>query len=296
MKQMKRMIGVLAVLLALSTAARADRILAPTATMNPAAETAGYAEPMIGTAATRDTTPLLDAPSADGGVLMTYFPCVRVEVLDVSGGAYVQVRVGDEPGSLTGYMRADALAYTEDGVRSQFGWLIRYGAEQAVRLYAAQDAQAGVLDGSMELGGAHTLGYNDGWVHVRQGDVGGGTGFVKRGETAFYLIQRDPVDYCHAEPKADELSYEEAAEAAKRILLEDGATENGGGQPVTREMLDACSAAIRCIYTPGIERPLRYQIDFRVPENMRRNRPEIYAFIVLEVEGKDVAGYNYGNG
>lgn len=53
---------------------------------------AEYDTPTVGPAATRITADLLDQPN--GNALMTYFPSVRVQVLDVEGD-WVKVRVGD---------------------------------------------------------------------------------------------------------------------------------------------------------------------------------------------------------
>ncbi|MFQ9447069.1 MAG: hypothetical protein ACLR4A_06700 [Christensenellales bacterium] len=47
----------------------------------------------------------------------------------------MKVRVGDaDSGSLTGYMAADALTYTEDGIRTLLGRIIAYASKGAVKV------------------------------------------------------------------------------------------------------------------------------------------------------------------
>ena len=58
-----------------------------------------------GVAATGVMAQLLSTPQPGAKVLMTYYPGVRVQVVRRAGAEYVQVNVGNRPGTLTGYMR-----------------------------------------------------------------------------------------------------------------------------------------------------------------------------------------------
>ena len=100
---MKGKIGllVLAVSLMISQTAQAGQWTGAIPTQTRADWAAEYDTPTVGPAATRGMAELLDQPN--GNVIMTYYPNVRVQVLDVEG-KWVRVRVGDEDnGSLTGY-------------------------------------------------------------------------------------------------------------------------------------------------------------------------------------------------
>ncbi|MEE0298576.1 MAG: hypothetical protein UD963_04730, partial [Christensenellales bacterium] len=60
-------------------------------------------KPEVGFAATRQETKLYSEPKSDAEVLMTYYPNVRVEVLE-TGDAFVCVRIGEEDsGCMEGY-------------------------------------------------------------------------------------------------------------------------------------------------------------------------------------------------
>ena len=62
-------------------------------------------------ASTAVTAGLYDTPREGGAVRMTYYPGVRVEVLREANEDFVQVNVGREGGSLTGYMRKAELVF-----------------------------------------------------------------------------------------------------------------------------------------------------------------------------------------
>lgn len=53
---------------------------------------------------------------------------------------------------------------------------------------------------------------------------------------------------------------------------------NGSEEPVTREMLDACSTWVECNYVPRSEAPLTYMVSFYSTDEMRRDGiPDVYA-------------------
>mgnify|MGYP000009464567 FL=1 len=293
---MKKKIGllVLAASLMVSQTALAGKWTGTVPTQTRADWAAEYDTPMVGPAATRITADLLDQPN--GNALMTYFQSVRVQVLDVEGD-WVKVRVGDaDSGSLTGYMAADALTYTEDGIRTLLGRIIAYASKGAVKVMKECDEKSGEI-ARTELGWTRILGYNDGWLHVRTLDAPEKTGFVSGSLNDYEFIQNDAIDYCITEPKDDELSYEKAVEEAKRILLEQQIPYNGSEEPVTREMLDACSTWVECNYVPRSEAPLTYMVSFYSTDEMRRDGiPDVYAIIDLKVEKDEVVDFGFGNG
>ncbi len=293
---MKKKIGllVLAVSLMVSQTAQAGKWTGALPTQTRADWAAEYDTPAIGPAATLATTELLDQPN--GKALMTYFPSVRVQVLETDGD-WVCVRVGDEDGgSLTGYMKADALTYTEDGIRTLLGRITAYASKGAVKVMKACDEKSEEITRT-DLGWTRIWGYNDEWLHVYTTDIPRRTGFVKGSLDDFEFVQDDAVDYCIAEPKDNELSYEKAVEEAKRILIEQQIAYNGGEEPVTRELLDTCSTWVECLYMPKNKTPLYYMVSFYSTDEMRKNGiPDVYAWIDLEVEGDQVVGFGFGNG
>ena len=148
-----------------------------------------------------------------------------------------------------------------------------------------------------ELGWTQILGYNDVWLHVRTLDAPEKTGFVSGSLNDYEFIQNDAIDYCITEPKDGELSYEKAVEEAKRILIEQQIPYNGSEEPVTREMLDACSTWVECNYVPRSEVPLTYMVSFYSTDEMRRDGiPDVYAMIDLKVEKDEVVDFGFGNG
>ena len=293
---MKKEIGllVLAVSLMISQTAQAGQRTDESSTQTRADWAAGYDTPTVGPAATRGMAELLDQPN--GNVMMTYFPGVRVQVLDVED-KWVRVWVGDEDsGGLTGYMNAYVLAYTEDGIRMLLGRIVSYASTGEVKVMKACDAQSEEI-ARTNLGWTRILGYNDGWIHVRTLDVPEKTGFVKGRLEDYEFVQDDAIDYCITEPKNDELSCEKAVEEAKRILLEQQTPYNGSEEPVTRELLDACSTWVQCNYIPRNEVPLLYLVSFYSTDEMRRNgMPDVYTWVDLEVDGDQVVGFGFGNG
>ena len=240
-----------------------------------------------GPAATRVTTQLLSTPQPGAKVLMNYYPGVRVEVVRRSDAEYVQVNVGNRPGTLTGYMRAEDLAFTEAGVRGVQGVEVRYEAEDRPRVYSYMDE----LSQDMGLMWQHynVLGVSDeGWLHVTfgNGNPSDATGFAYRGSDASEMSIR-LAPYVYTLPMQGELTFEEAAAFAKEQMLRDNVEETMG-HPVTGEGLDACTvSAYALIYPDGT---FFYEIAFIDADG------NFYAHMDITVEGTDVVRYGYGNG
>ena len=256
-------------------------------------------KPEVGSAATRQETKLYSEPKSDAEVLMTYFPNVRVEVLE-TGDAFVRVRIGEEgSGCMEGYMPAENLAYGEEGVRAVLGRIVEYSSPNAVILYAERNTKSSIIQSGIDLMAANALGYSDDWLHIRWRDAKGlvtVSGFVDGGQWEG-LMRNDPMDYCLTEPMESELSYEEAWKEAVRILIENGTQVNGKEETVTRENLERCKVVVECYYYASAAHPLQYQLSFISSDEMiRSGYSDYYAFINLEVEGKEVVGINFGNG
>ncbi|MEI3405752.1 MAG: hypothetical protein V8Q79_04045 [Christensenellales bacterium] len=82
---------------------------------------------------------------------MTYFPNVRVEVLE-TGDAFVRVRIGEEgSGCMEGYMPAENLAYGEEGVRAVLGRIVEYSSPNAVILYAERNTKSSIIQSGIDL-------------------------------------------------------------------------------------------------------------------------------------------------
>lgn len=272
---MKRFVLILTLL----TAAIFSRALAE----NPA----DFSVPQTGPAATRTTAELLDSPSEDAHVLMRYYPGVRVEVTQCVNETYVSVCVGIQPGALTGYMRADELAYTEYGVRSVRGVYAIWNSEDGLPLYTRMDARAQKMGDVFNF--FQVLGVSDeGWMHARWN--GSQTGFADRGDAADG-IQVFEQPYIYTAPTQDELSKEEAIAYAMEQMVKDGGYgyTSDGPVAVTREELEACVPEVQVLYYEY--EPLNYDVTFYDAET-----GGFYTAITLYVEGKTVLGYGYENG
>ena len=259
-----------------------------------------YTEPEVGPAATRWETKLYSDPRSDSDIEMTYFPNVRVEVLE-TGGEFVRVRIGEEDsGCMEGYVSAGDLAYGEEGIRAVQGRMVEYSSPNAVVLYAERDTHSRIIQNGIDLQAASALGYSRDWLHVRWKDSRGivtVSGFVEYSKQECELTRNDPINYCATEPMDSELSYEEALEEAKRILVENHIQVNGREENITFEKLERCIAGIDCYWYSDNQHPLQYQVSFESDREMQNEGyPEYYIFIILEVEGKEVVGYNFGNG
>ena len=246
------------------------------------------AEPQKGVAATRAMAQLLSTPQPGAKVLMTYYPGVRVQVVRRAGAQYVQVNVGNRPGTLTGYMRADDLAYTETGIRDVQRVEVTCALDAETVVYSYMDELSQNMGRMLEH--YHVLGVSeDGWLHVTcgYGDTGDATGFVYRGQDASGM-RLSLAPYVYTEPTQDEVSYEEAVAFAREQIIADNQFANGTTTPVTLEGMDACEAELQVIYYSG--EPLTYVVTFRDTSGA------IYAHIEFYVEGKTILWHYYGNG
>ena len=257
----------------------------------PAAHALAEEPPQTGIAVTKAAAQLLSTPQQNAGVLMTYYPGVRVEVVRLTDGQYAQVNVGSRPGTLTGYMRVADLAFTEASVRSVRGVraTCTFGEQKAI--YSYMDELSQNMGQMLEY--YPVLGVSaDGWLHVclGQGSPQDATGFVYRGADASGMSLSD-APYVYTQPMEGELTREEAVRIARDRILADGNPAHMSSAedalPVTVEELNACTVDFEVLsyYTDS----LYYLIFFRDEQG-------IYAGIELTVRGKEVTAFGYGNG
>lgn len=246
-------------------------------------------------AATQVETDLLAAPHEHADVLMRYYIGTRVEVIREADDTYVQVNVGDEGGSLMGYMEKRKLVLGEENIRSVQAERVHIrGAEtQTCRLYSYPDKLAPVLDEQFNISVRDVWGYRgDKWLHVKE--YKGTTGFVARDELEGESVHIDDAPYIHAEPMEGELTREEAIAFARETILgsEDPAQFSGTpGVQITEEGLSRCSAECDLLYyfdTPGT---VQYSVVFREPVT-----GYIYAGVDFLAQGKDIVTISSGNG
>lgn len=246
------------------------------------------AVPQKGAAATLAMAQLFSTPQPGAKVLMTYYPGVRVQVVRLAGGEYVQVNVGNRPGTLTGYMRADVLAFTETGIRDVQRVEVTCEMDGEATVYSYMDELSQNMGRMLEH--YRVLGVSeDGWLHVDcgMGDTDDETGFVYRGQDASGM-RLSLAPYIYTRPTQDEVSYEEAVAFAKEQILADGQFANGTTVPVTLEGMEACEAELEVLYYPN--EPLTYVVVFR------NSTGGIYTHIEFYVEGKTILWHYYGNG
>ena len=248
-------------------------------------------------AATQVKTDLLAAPNGQADVLMRYYIGTQVEVIREVDDTYVQVNVGQEGGSLLGYMEKRDLHFGEKAVREVRAEAVYYTAAVGTRntLYSYPDAQAPVIDAEFDADYKQVLGQKGDWLHMEDGL--GGTGFMQVGEIVLTGPDCSYADFVYTKPASDELSYEAAVEHAKRCLLEDGEMANGqDGVALTREMLDSCDPHIQVLYYYDTQ-DLIYDITFYYTDRAWGDGlPMLSAFVELWVEGTEVVRYGYGNG
>ena len=241
---------------------------------------------------------LLDAPNAGANVMMRYYIGTRVEVVREVDAAYVQVNVGEQGGSLMGYMEKRDLAFGEEAIRQVRAEAVSYTAEVGARcrLYSYPDKLAPVSDEAFDISCKSVLGYRQGdWLHVDDGL--GHTGFVARDEIVLTGPDYQYADIIYVERAEDEMTYEAAIEYGKQCLLADGEMANGqDGVPLTREMLDNCRVEVDAIYYYDSE-SLMYHITYIYTDRTWEDGlPMICAFVELWIEGDEVVRYGYGNG
>lgn len=245
-------------------------------------------------AAVKLETPLLGAPHEGGELLMVYYIGARVEVIREANETYVQVNVGEPGGSLMGYMKKDDLVFGEEAIRALRAELVDFiiGAEP-VHFYSYMDTGSEVIDDAFYFGSVSALGYKDSeWLHVRSSF--GQTGFVSMDEAKVQGKEHRPAFSIVVEPTQDELSIEEAIAEGKARLLADremGVNLYMGMDELTAEGLEACEAHVRVLYRYDYPDTLLYELSFIAPD-----KESFYAYINLEVSGKQVIEHNYGNG
>jgi len=240
-----------------------------------------------------EQTALLSLPRAGAQELMVYDRGVRVEIVREVDAAYVQVNVGAQGGSLTGYMRRDDLVLGEAAVRGVWPEVHFYVTDgRPCRLYGYTDERAPVLIEECLIDGARVIGQGDGWLHMEIGV--GQTGFVRRADIAITQEHRSTQPYIDAIPMAGELSEADAIVYAKARLLADaqrGVNLYMGMGELTEEALDACRADVRVLLydsNPGV---LEYVITFYDPQTGGN-----HAWLNLRVKGEEILECNYGNG
>lgn len=246
--------------------------------------------PQPGPAATRTTAPLLASPQKSGKVLMTYYPGTRVQVVRQDSPGYVRVNVGVQPGTLTGFMRVDDLAFTEAGVRSLPGVLFSCALDGTLPVYRYPDEQSEKLG---EWFGISLLGVReDGWAHVSGDDnalPSEATGFCFIGLTP--ELNTQPIDFVHTLPAEGEMPFEEAISRAREILIREAPPcGDGSGEPVTAEGLDACQTKIQAFWYAH-DQSLWVHVDFR-----QASGDFLYASLDMKIDGGEIAEYSFGNG
>ena len=249
------------------------------------------------------TADLYATPREGAQVLMTYYPGVRVEVLREVNTGFVQVNVGREGGSLTGYMRKADLVFGEEAIRQNRPLEVCY-EQLSWTLYSYCDTRSEVL---IECGDTtlYVMGECGDWVHAtvdRGSEVI--TGFVNRKASGLREADRT-TGYAagiRTQPTADEPTREDAVAAARAHILADGIEANGVGGPITAELLDSCTVQVDMGYTydtgdvPG-ESPLWYMVTYVYADRTWEDGlPMICGFCVLYVWDGEFVGYDYGKG
>lgn len=258
------------------------------------------AQAETGAAVTAAETNLYSAPQESAQVLMRYFVGTRVEVIREADAQFVQVNVGEQGGSLMGYMKAADLVFGEKAIRSIQPVEIVYRAQKPWTLYAHCDVSTGVvLDG--ETSYVNAMGEMGEWIHarVRAGDQEH-TGFVSKSEAGLHegLRMSGKLSYVRTELLEGEITQDALIEYAKARIVEDGQIANGTkDEPVTRQMLDDCRAHVQVLYYFDEKTQLVAQVTFFYEDRTWEDgMPFICAFCDMGISGEDVLWYGFGNG
>lgn len=270
-------------------------------------------------AATWRDAALYAAPEDGAEEIMHYFAGTRVEIVRDVDDAFACVNVGTEGGSQTGYMEKSLLVFGEESIRKvyparrvyeQLGWT----------LYGHCDKQAEVISENSDTF-LYAIGENDEWVHalVTSGSTQQ-TGFVNKAEAGLTkdMGYMESCTWMYTEPLEGELTFDEAVDYAKNVILEAGTMANGQqGVPVTGEMLDSCRVSVDIqwdineyfegalsdeqVEELGIDRPqtnpLCYVVTFYYSDRTWEDGfPMICALACLYVEGDEVVTYDFGKG
>ncbi len=166
--------------------------------------------PYINNPNPKDRLHLRSAPSRSAQSLGKYYNGAMIEVLDASIPGWVKVRVGGEPGALTGYMQSQFIVYAPAGdpppVQSA---MPEYASDSVLTVYFQPSASAATLDVSAGLS-VFLIGFTDRWWHVAvqipgEGDYtyflpAGGAGLKPAGSQArtyAHISNPDPKDRLH---------------------------------------------------------------------------------------------------
>lgn len=251
-----------------------------------------------GAASTVHTADLLDTPREGAQVLMRYYTGVRVEVLREADTRYVQVNVGIEGGSLTGYMRKEDLVFGEENVRLNRPLEVCY-EQTGWTMYGYCDTRSEVLipDGDSYL---YVMGEYGDWAHaIFSSGSQDTTGFVNLVGDALPEMKRRTgyAGSIRTEPTGSEPTREEAIAYARARNLEDHVKANGEDTEVTGEMLDACEATVDISYNYSEPYPLLYLVTFWYTDRAWADDfPMICADCCLYVEDGEIVAYDYGKG
>lgn len=248
------------------------------------------------TAVTKVRAPLYAAPEAKGTPQMTYVVGVKVELTGEEENGFVQVTVGSEGGSLTGWMEERDLAKGEKAARFVQAEQMHFrGTElQTSCLYSKPDRSAAVLDDSFCLTLRDVIGYSDNGVfmHVRERD--GSTGFVCMNELEGYQVDYSFEPYIRVTPVENELTVEEAVAYAKEVILAAEDSRIYTGMPdvyADAEKLDGCTPEVDVLYYFDEPDRLTYVVGFRDME-----RDILYAGLSFQWVDGQIVHVSGGNG
>jgi len=249
------------------------------------------AEESIGPAATAVRASLYDMPKQDAAELMRYFVGVRVEVVREVDAEYVQVNVGEQGGSLMGYMRKADLAFGEAEIRRVRAENATYSAGGAqCRLYSYCDARSPVIRSDYDIDCKSVLGVRgDAWLHVE--DEVGVTGFVSLEEIEVAGPEVSYAIFARVQPAPNEPTFEEAIAHAREKIAADAEAGRYQDGPIQADVLAACEGRVTAYYFYDTPDRVMYSVLFLTPDTGM-----VYAGIDLMVEGAQIVEESYGNG
>lgn len=264
--------------------------------------------------------PLLSAPLEGAKEVMRYYAGTRVEVVREVDSYYVYVNVGTQGGSQMGYMKKNMLVFGEEKIRKVYPERKRY-PQHGWTLYSYCDLLSSVITENNDVN-LYAIGENEEWAHVQMtSGIKQWTGFVNKAEAGISddMGERDSLGWIYTQPLEGEMTYEDAIEYAKNVILKEGTTANGQSNVlVTREMLDGCRTEVgvqwdldeyysgayseKQIRELGIKNlettmPLSYEVTFYYTDRTWEDGfPMICALAVLYVDGNEVVSYHFGRG
>ncbi|MBP3656779.1 MAG: hypothetical protein J6K32_08805 [Clostridia bacterium] len=255
---------------------------------------AQHTTPAEGPAATAVSAQLLASPMRGAQALMNYWPGVRVQVTRVVSPEYVQVNVGAQPGSLMGYMRADALYYGEAGVRMIQPYQLRYQPAPGERMYTYCDAMAQTV-APPEYTYFNVIGETDGWLHLMEDGPDVFYAFAPIGDWTGDQEIEYFAPFVRSAPLETEITTDEAIAYAKERILADGIRRDETGELITREMLDQLVPVVRVLWYFDQGGHCEYAVEFWYAQGME-GYPYLCTGMTLSVEGGEITDASYGNG